>query len=74
MLYGDEAVSKLRPDAPPVTLSPTSQISLPHPSQDPALDPKVRTNMVRLARAYQKGGKAALAKAYDELYPEKKAD
>lgn len=47
-------------------------IEAPSPSEDPALSPKVRNHLVRLANAYQKGGKQGLSEKYNEMYPEKK--
>jgi hypothetical protein len=54
------------------SVSPTTPSTPSDFLNDPALDPKVKTKMVSLARAHQKGGRAALEKRYDEMYPEKK--
>ncbi len=39
------------------------------PKDDPALQPQTRRNLVRLANAYQKGGRKALAEKFDEIHP-----
>ena len=64
-----EAGRELRDQA---QADPLEERALMDPSrldQDPALHPTVRSNLVRLANAYQRGGKEGLAKKFDEIHP-----